>query len=182
MYGMVNRALREMTVAHFGQATWDAALTHAGADEVEFATMTVYPDAVTYTLLGSLSEVTGQEAGSLLHALGEYWIDFAATEGYAGLLELNGRSFYAFLEDLDEIHTRLQLAFPGSRPPTFKCSNHTSAGFLLHYTSIRPGLTRLVTGLVCGLARRFEVKVRVEIESLRSDDVPHDTLRVHYDN
>lgn len=180
MYGLVNRALAEMVTADHGAVVWQEIRLASGVDVVEFHAMTPYPDEVTVALVGAASARTNTAPSDLLRALGAYWIQYTAKEGYGDLLRLAGGSFPAFLQNLDAMHARVGLSFPELRPPSFRCTEVADTSLTFHYYSERAGLTDLVVGLLEGLGRLFSIDVTVEPLTLKAAGADHDTFHVTY--
>ena len=178
MYGMVNRALKDLISERFGEATWQEIRTKAGVEVNEFTSMSTYDDAITYDLAGAASEVLETPIEDLLRVFGQYWIEFAGKSSYAILLEQAGKTMGEVLGGLDELHTRLALSFPELRPPSFRVLSDDGETIMLQYESFRPALVPFVCGLVEGLADRLKVQVTVTPTEARSEDNPADILRI----
>lgn len=161
MYGMVNKALRDMVQATYGEQMWEAIARGAGLSDDLFLSMSQYSDDLTYTLVRAASEVLRTPAEQLLQDFGSYWVNYTAREGYGELMQVSGSSIWEFLENLDNLHARVGLSFPSLKPPSFRCSQKTPASVHLHYRSGRPGLAHLVIGLLRGLGERFLTPVEV---------------------
>jgi hypothetical protein len=180
MYGLLNRAVRDLVVANFGESTWDKIRARAGLAESRFQAMEQYPDSVTYELVGALCEETGMTADQALEAFGEYWIQYTGAEGYEHLLEASGDTLPEFLNNLNDLHTRVALIFTHLSPPSFLVSDETEQSLVLHYFSHREGLGPVMVGLLRGLGARFNVDVVVEREVMQrtDDNRVHETFRV----
>lgn len=178
MYGLVNRAVEHMVRERFGAETWQAIQARAGVEEEGFLALRTYPDDVTYRLVGAASAELGLPAEAVLEAFGEYWVNHTATASYGDLMHLQGRTLPEFLQNLDQMHSRLSLTFTDMQPPSFRCSDVTPQSLLLHYHSERPGLLPFVVGLVKGLGTYFSTPVAVEIAARRAEGAPGDVLRV----
>lgn len=178
MYGMVNRALKALLCEQFGEASWQEIRAKAGVAKDEFASMTTYDDAITYQLAGAASEVLDTPVDDLLRAFGNYWIVFASKSSYAILLDQSGDTMGDILGGLDEMHTRLSLAFPDLRPPSFRVVSNDGETVMLRYESFRPALVPFVCGLIEGLAARLGVKVDAELVEPKSEGNPSDLLRI----
>jgi hypothetical protein len=81
------------------------------------------------------------------------------------MMASSGGTFPEFLANLDGMHTRIQLAFPDLRPPSFAVSEVATEGgrtghLTLDYHSERLGLAPLVLGLLEGLGLRFGIAVQ----------------------
>lgn len=179
MYGLVNKAIEQMVCAEHGEEIWEAVKQRASVDVEMFIGMDIYPDDVTYRLVGAASEVLGQSMDELLEALGGFWPRFTAHEGYRHLLDMAGSSLQEFLENLDVLHACLVESFPQIRPPTFSYEQVSSVVFDLHYHSQRHGLAPMVIGLVKALAQRFDARVEIDHLRRRDDGSDHDVFRIH---
>ena len=77
MYGLVNNGVRTFIVENHGEDVWNAICAKAGVDTQEFETMTAYDDALTYAMVGAVSETLDLPAESVLKVFGRYWVGFA---------------------------------------------------------------------------------------------------------
>lgn len=178
MYGMVNKAARQLIIDKFGADTWKRVVAKAGMDDSTFIAIQQYPDAVTYDLVAAASEVLELQPEAVLLTFGEYWITYAQSQGYGALLDSLGDDFFDALEQLDQLHVRLSLSFPEYRPPSFSCSERTPDQLLLHYVSEREGLAPFVVGLLQGLAGKLGTRVRVEQVESKGNGHDHDVFRI----
>ena len=183
MYGLVNKALQNLVCSRFGEDTWETIKRNAGVDIDVFVSMEAYPDDVTYRLVGAAGELLGLSAEEVLTAFGEYWVPYTAKEGYGEMLKLAGDSLPAFLENLDNLHTRVGLMFPRLKPPSFWCTEVREDSLRLHY---RPGLDSMaglgpfVIGLVKGLAIRFKTEIEIDQTASRSRGADHDEFLITF--
>ena len=178
MYGLVNQAVREMVLAHFGEAKWEAIREKAGTDDV-FIAMDQYPDKVTGDLVGGACAVLGVTPEQVLETFGEYWVDFTGRT-YGELFEMSGNSFVAFVKNLNDLHTRVGHMMPNLAPPSFIVTDEQPGVFKLQYHSKRAGLHPMILGLVRGLGKRFNETV--EITRLRGaeDGLSYDEFLVKH--
>lgn len=174
MYGMVNKAVECLVVERFGGEVWSRIQARAAVGEDFAVRMQAYPDAMTYQLVAAASEVLNLPAETVLEVFGEYWVEFAARDGFASLLEPAGQTFAGFLAQLDAMHTRIALQMPALRPPSFHSEEMPDGRIRLSYWSEREGLAPMVKGLLRGLARRFAVEVALEHTVRRGDGADHD--------
>jgi hypothetical protein len=182
MYGMVNRGLQDFIVSHHGADTWSAICADAGHADLEFSSMTQYPDEVTVALVGAASARLGMSGEAVLEAFGEHWVNYTAHSGYRDVLQMNGTSFRSFLQNLDAMHLRVALTFANLQPPSFRCVDTGPNSLTLHYYSTRSGLGPLVVGLVKGVGRRFAIQVRVNPLTDAIDEPGHLRFHVEYDD
>jgi hypothetical protein len=180
MYGMVNKAVKDLVVSHFGVEKWLAIKDKAGVEEDVFLSNEGYPDELTYDLVAAASEVLGVPPRDILIAFGEYWVLHTARQGYGNMLEANGRNLPEFLVNLPSLHTRVAMIFPDLQPPRFFCAEVSAASLRLHYESHRPGLTDFVVGLLRGLGKMFNTPVGIHPIELKSAGADHDVFLVSW--
>lgn len=178
MYGMVNKAIQDMVERRFGADTWLEVRDRSGIGIETFISNDRYPDEVTYKLVGAASETLGIPAADILEAFGEWWVLHTAVEGYGALMDAAGRDLPEFLQNLNNLHTRVGMIFPELTPPRFECGEVTDHSMLLHHYTDRPGLGPFVLGLVRGLGKRFGTGVEIEQVVDRSTGSDHDVFRV----
>ena len=180
MYGLVNRSVEQMVRSRFGETAWATIRAKAGVDIDGFVALKSYPDEMTYRMVGAASEVLGLPPAQVLEAFGEYWVLETAQKGYGDVMKMSGRTFPEFLQNLDQMHSRLSLTFKHYVPPSFECTDVTSDSLVLHYHSSRTGLLPFVVGLVKGLARWFNTPATVEVLQSRDQGADHDALLVKF--
>ena len=168
MYGLVNKAIKDLVVNNHGQDKWDLICDEVGHEEADFISMSPYPDKLTYDLVGAASKVLKTDANSILEAFGEYWILYTAEQGYGDLLDLSGSTFVEFLGNLDILHLRINNMMPKLQAPLFSTRNETVNSIELVYKSHRKGLVPMLYGLIRGLGKRFDVDV-IDIQQLEED-------------
>lgn len=176
MYGLVNKAIKELISTQFGEEQWTVIKAKAGVDIVEFVSMQPYPDSISYDLVGAASEVLGTSASDLLEAFGEYWVLFTGAEGYGELMNMSGDTLFEFLGNLNNLHTRVSLTMEGLSPPSFDCVDVTETSMDLHYRSVRAGLAPMVVGLLRGLAKKFKCELSIEHKESKADGADHDVF------
>jgi len=162
MYGLVNKAIRDLVIENHGPEKWSEICRLSDFPDEEFVAMSPYPDKLTYTLVGNAARVLGADAGALLELFGEYWILYTANEGYGDLLALSGNSLAEFLGNMDMLHNRISGIMPDLQPPRFRTRNVQERSLELEYISHRDGLVPMVYGLLRGLGKRFGTPCTVE--------------------
>ncbi len=178
MYGLINVAIRDLVRGRFGDQAWEAIASKAGVDESNFIRMRPNEDAVTVALVGAASDVLDIPASGVLQAFGEYWTEFTGAEGYGDMMDAAGKTLPEFLQNLDNLHTRVGTMYPDLRPPSFRCSHVTEGALDLHYQSDREGLDDLVIGLIRGLGKRFAVDVVITQLTTKGVDSPESVFHV----
>ena len=180
MYGLVNKAIQNMVCDRFGEETWETIKQKAGVEESSFLSMEGYPDDLTHRLVKAASVVLELPASDIMQAFGEYWVEYTAQEGYGEMMEMSGDNLPDFLEDLDNLHSRVGVIFPQLKPPSFECSDMEEESLNLHYHSTREGLAPMVVGLVKGLGTKFDTEVEVTQTANREDGADHDEFLIKY--
>ena len=171
MYGLVNKAVKELVIEKFGEESWETICAKANYTDGDFLSMSPYPDKLTFDLVASASEVLNVPAEDLLFAFGEYWILYTAEQGYGNMLELAGDSFPKFLKNLNMLHQRVNSVMPELKPPAFTVRNEKENYLELVYNSHRTGLIPMLKGLVSGLGKRSELVV--ECTHLKEEEGAH---------
>lgn len=170
MYGLINSALQDMVITHFGEEKWREVHAHSGVPEDSFLTMRRYDDEITFRLAGSASEVLGAPVDACMQMFGHHWVEAIAVRNFATLMDATGSDTVGFLHNLNALHDRITSTFLEYIPPEFRVEDiDPEAGrYHVHYHSERKGLTQFVTGLLEGLAKHFGDEL--DILSVTVDD------------
>ncbi|MFK8040891.1 heme NO-binding domain-containing protein [Congregibacter sp.] len=171
MYGLINSALQDMVVTHFGVEKWKEVHKRSGVAEDSYLTMRRYDDESTYMLAGAASEVLDAPIDTCMEMFGKHWVDEIATRNFAPLMDATGNDTVNFLHNLNNLHDRIASTFLDYVPPEFRVENiDKDAGkYFVHYYSERKGLTSFVTGLLGGLADHFGDKLEIFAVSIDED-------------
>lgn len=178
MYGIVNKAIKELLIEQHGVAVWDKVRTQAGVEHDTFLSNEPYDDAVTYQLAGAAAEVLGTTVPTILHAFGEYWILKTGMKSYGSLMEAGGQNLREFLLNLPSFHSRVMLMFPNLKPPEFLTHERGEQRIEVHYYSVREGLSTFTAGLLSGLGKMYGETVQVELEQSRDTGHDHEVFLV----
>jgi len=180
MYGLVHKAMKDLVIKKFGEASWQRICHDAGYEGSDFVDMQSYPDEQTYKLVGSASQILNMPAADLLEAFGQHWVLYTADEGYGEMLKAAGNTLPEFLQNLDMLHTRVGNLMPKLNPPSFECSDITDHSLTLKYRSSRQGLTPMVVGLLKGLGSRFGKECTITMVDLNEDDGCQASFRMEW--
>lgn len=178
MYGMIHRALIDYVRTYHGEGMVERVKASAQCSEETLITMQVYPDAMTYGLVGAAATVLQQPVEQLLQQFGRHWIGFARDNGFAELMGGPGTDLTGFLSGLDALHARIGLSFPDSQPPSFRTVRTSPNELRLHYYSQRPGLRPFVVGLLEGLAEHLGHRFTITTVASRDAGADHDEFRL----
>ncbi|MFK7997336.1 MAG: heme NO-binding domain-containing protein [Granulosicoccus sp.] len=167
MYGMINSAIEDLVVTSAGVDVWNNIKQNAGIELSVFIDSAQYSDDITYKLVEAASETLGQSPEEILHAFGRHWTLYTGKEGWASVFDLGGDNMIDFINGLDSMHARVQIALPDAQMPEFSVVENADH-LELTYRSPRPKLAPMVLGLLDGLAEQFEESWQVEHISEKS--------------
>lgn len=178
MYGLVNRAIEQLVVSLKGEDAWRRVCQAAQWSDEGFVAMQTYDDAVTYRLVGAVSQELGLPPDAVLKAFGEYWILYTAEEGYGEMLSMCGSDLLSFLHGMNHMHARIEVTMPHIRPPHFHVEELNASELELIYESDREGLAPMVEGLITGLAKRFNQTIEIRQLERRQADSRQDRFHI----
>lgn len=164
MYGLVNQAVKDLVVSKFGNEMWAQIATECGLGSEDFLSLQYYPDALTYSLVASASKHLNVAAPDILHEFGKHWVLFTAAEGYGPMMDLFGSNFKECLTNLNNLHARMGMSMPNLTPPKFNFTEISPTVYEIGYESKRAGLSPMVSGLLYGLAEKYGVKIKIEMQ------------------
>lgn len=162
MYGLVNKAIKDLIVENFTIQAWDAVCEKANVANTDFVSMQTYPDSVTYSLVSAASDVLKMPPDAILYEFGKYWILYTAKEGYGDLMNLFGTDLKTCLINLNSMHARMGMSMPELTAPRFVVTEKSKDVFFVEYHSKRPGLCPMVKGLLEGLVEKFNENAKVD--------------------
>ncbi len=180
MYGLVNKAIEDLIKNKFDDETWETIKQKAQMDIDMFVSMKTYDDAVTYKLVGIVSEVIGLSQEEVLIEFGKYWVNYTAKEGYGDLLDMGGDTFPEFLSNLNTLHVRVGMTYKDLQPPSFNCEEIDEHTLNLKYLSHREGLEPLVVGLLHGLADKFKLETQITQTHYKAEHGYSEFKVIHY--
>ncbi|NEQ55514.1 MAG: heme NO-binding protein [Leptolyngbya sp. SIO3F4] len=181
MYGLINRAIQDMVCEYHGSDVWEKVKAKADVEDSRFLVLHSYPDDLTHRLVKAASEVLNLSSAEIMQAFGRYWVEYTGKAGYQELMEMAGETLPDFLNNLDELHSRIGIQFPELKPPEFEADQTDDSTIELHYQSSREGLAPMVVGLLEGLGERFHRPVQVTQTQDRQQGADHDIFHIEYD-
>jgi hypothetical protein len=180
MYGLVNRAIKELVIENHGLENWKKIRSVCNIEEDIFLTNEPYPDKMTFDLANATSEVLSISLNDVLISFGEYWVLEIGVKNYGYLMKAGGELFRDFLKNLPNFHSRIMLVFPKLTPPEFKVEEINPNEYLIHYFSTREGFTYFMVGLLSGLAKMYDVTAQITIVCEKSKGANHDQFKVKF--
>eukprot|EP00878_Enallax_costatus_P026891 GHUV01028902.1.p1 GENE.GHUV01028902.1~~GHUV01028902.1.p1 ORF type:complete len:767 (+),score=239.67 GHUV01028902.1:298-2598(+) len=181
MLGWINLSVQSFITTAFGGDKWDQVAAAAGVG-TNWVTACPYSDKITYDLIVTAAGVLGVSVNEALEAYGVYSVQHVTEQGYTKLLAVLGANVAEFLQNLNNLHLRLQYCWPSMIPPDFRCEQVTPESLLLHYYSVRPGLWPIVAGVLKGIAKDyFKLDLRVQLlRSREKGDCDHEVFQLSY--
>lgn len=180
MYGIVNKAIKELVTINFGEDTWNKVKMKSGIAYDYFLSNESYDDEVTFQLARSVSEVCNISLQDVFIAFGEFWVLHTGKEKYGSLMESGGASLQEFLVNLPNFHSRVILIYPKLTPPEFRVSHIEKNSLQLHYYSKRVGLKDFVQGLLQGLGKLYDIPITIKLLSSREEGSDHEVFHVKW--
>jgi hypothetical protein len=184
MFGWINDCTECLVLSKFGQETWHKIKEKANCqvEDGGFLRYKYYPDSDTVELVVAASEVLGISVDDVLHAFGDYFIDYVQDNGYSNVLECLGSNLRDWLSNLNSLHDHLQASYPkGFVAPVFwseddmddatgKSTTDPNGAILVHYFSHRGSLlVPLVVGCIKKLSKVY-FDIDIEMEQLCLQD------------
>ena len=123
MYGMIHKAAREFVSRNISEETWLKIAAEAGLDDEHFISGQHYPDEITNAMIGAIVNVTGIPVEDVFDQFGQYWVRYTATTSYNAALEMAGRDFVTFIQNLDNLHNSIKATMPEADLPSFQVIN-----------------------------------------------------------
>jgi hypothetical protein len=155
LYGLFHRAIREMMAIKLGPPRWAELERKLGLGAADYITARVYDDAQTIGICSACADALDQNFADFLLEFGAFWIQFAASGPYRGVMQSTGATLPEFLTNLDRMHNTVRLAMPEAQTPLFELLENRGDSLLVEYSSPREGLEPLVAGLLEGLLDYF---------------------------
>ena len=180
MYGIVNKGIEDLVKAKFGEAKWESILSKSGVNIDFFIARESYDDDITFKLAMAASAELDLSIERILIEFGEWWVLSTGQEKYSGLMTAGGNNLHSFLLNLPSFHDRIILIYPKLTPPEFKITDADKSGLKLHYYSKRVGLQSFVIGLLSGLSKLFNTKIKVEVIASREWGNDHEIFKIEY--
>jgi hypothetical protein len=180
MYGVINKAIKDLLVQNFGEGTWEKVRTKSGVDIDSFLSNTQYSDELTFKLAIAASEVLNWSLRDVLLAFGKFWVLDTSSQHYGSLIQAGGSNYVDFMKNLPNFHNRVMLYFPNITPPEFRTSVLNEHEILVQYYSVRVGLTDFVEGLMLGIAELFKIEAKVELIDAKSQINDHDLFKITF--
>lgn len=178
MYGLLNRAIKDLVESSFGPDAWASVVDKVGPSALDFIAMKKYPDELTYELVAAVSQISGLSQDAVMDAFGEHWISYTGHVGHGDLISIMGDDVITFLRNLDSMHIRIMSMFPELEPPKFVIEDLGGGMYEMDYYSHRPALWPVVIGMVRGLGKMLKQDVSIRLLTPKTEPVGYDRFLI----
>ncbi len=178
MYGIVNQSIHELVLADFGEERWQEIMKASGIDEAFFISDEFYDDDISYELIAASAEIVNISSNDFMERFGEFWILETAQKKYGELLRSSGSDFIDFVMKLPNFHNRILLVYPKLTPPEFLVEKVAEDELLMHYFSLRVGLSSFVIGSIKGLAKIYDANIEIKQINDVNSEHNHETFTI----
>jgi hypothetical protein len=178
MYGLLNRAIKDLVETKYGPQAWIDIAGRVGPEALDFIAMKMYPDELTYDLVRVVAEVSGLTQHQVMDAFGEHWVTYTGHVGHGDIISIMGNDTITFLRNLDAMHSRLMSIYTELEPPKFLIYDKGDGVYDMEYHSHRPGLWPVVVGMVRGLSAMMRQQVSVRLVRAKTEPIGYDTFEL----
>jgi hypothetical protein len=149
MHGLVNRSIQRFLRDTYGPDLWAAVAGDAGVAPAGFEAMLTYDDALTDAVISSAAARLGKPLDTVLEDLGIFLVSL---EPLRRLLRFGGVEYADFLESIDELPGRAQLAVPDIGLPGLELLGAGPGCYTLICRHPRPGFGAVLAGVLRAMA------------------------------
>jgi len=152
MYGLINRSIQCFVEDMHSASLWDAIVADSKLQDRDFEAMLDYPDNTTEVILSSAAKHLRMERPAVLEDLGTYLVTHPNREAIRRLLRFGGNNFDEFLQSLDDLDSRVGLAFPDLELPELELREFTNLNFALCIHWRQAGFGSVFVGILRAMA------------------------------
>ena len=178
MHGLINRAIERFARDNYGDAFWTSVAQAAGLNFSSFEAMLPYPRDVTDRVVSALAEALDKRREEVLEDLGTFLVASPTTDGLRRLLRFAGTDFVEFLNSLDELPARAQMAVPDLPVPQLELQETDTSTFSLsvHASPETDGLFgHVMLGLLRAMADDYGALVFLDHASVAAK---HEVIQI----
>lgn len=165
MHGLVLKAVQGFVTDLYGGAKWGEVTALAGLNFDDFGSMSRYEVETGLRVVAATSQILGRTKEELLEDIGTYLVSHPNVEALRRLLRFGGENFTEFLNSLDDLPGRVQLAVPDLVLPPLELREHSANHFSLSCLSDVPGFGHVLIGLLRTMADDYGALVFVELRA-----------------
>jgi hypothetical protein len=178
MHGIINQSIKSLIIENYGVQSWGEIIARTELKIDHFISDEAYDDEITFDLIANSSVILNLPTEDILELFGKHWVLNTGVERYGELMKSGGKDFKDFMKNLPNFHSRIMLIYPKLCPPDFKVEFINENNLILHYFSMREGLTYFVIGLIKGIAEMFNEKIIISLKESIPGEIIHDTFLI----
>jgi Haem-NO-binding len=178
MYGIINKALQEMTINSHGACTWEAVKNKAQIEIDTFFNGEMYDDAITHRLVDALCAIVSIEAAQVYYNIGQWYVVETIGKKYAGMVLAGGKTLKEFFENLPALYASVKRLYFPNTPSSISISDVEENCVLVCYHGPRPNLEEIVRGGLSGFCILFKAQPKVTIIENKSEGNTHIIYKV----
>ncbi|RXG59261.1 Soluble guanylate cyclase 89Da [Armadillidium vulgare] len=141
----------------YGEGCWLKVMEAAGCKNVVFNTHKNYPDSLIPRLAEACSEIFEEgDTADYMVFFGRCFVRYCSSyEEYEKMLRASARHFCQFLQEVDNVHSRMRFSYHKMKSPSMLVTAYDNEGAILQYRSRRKGFTPYLIGQLLQIANDF---------------------------
>jgi hypothetical protein len=152
MHGLINRALQGYVTDTFGPGVWARIRDEAELPFDGFEPMLTYDVALTPRVIDVAARVLDRPRASVLEDLGTHLVSHPNLEALRRLLRFGGVTYRDFLDSLEDLPGRAQMALPDLHTPDISLEEYAPGEFRLTCRFQVIGIGHVMLGLLRAMA------------------------------
>jgi Haem-NO-binding len=149
VHGLVNRSIQTFLRDTYGSDLWHRVATASGAPAHGFEAMLMYPDDMTDAVLSCAAQELRKPVDILLEDFGTH---LTSVEALRRLLRFSGAEYADFIEAIEELPGRAQLAVPEIDLPVLDLQSDAPGCYNLTACGPRSAFAPVLAGVLRGMA------------------------------
>lgn len=178
MHGLINRGLQSFVCEIYGSECWIDICADAKLNFTNFETMLYYDDIITEQVLDALLTATSRNRTEILEDFGTYIVSEHCSLSVLKLLRLGGETFVDFLNSLEDVADRIQIAIPDMETPLMRLEHKSDTEFVLQYEFYKCGYGPVFLGLLRAMADHYGSLVTIDHQNSCVGHIDKDTFYI----
>jgi hypothetical protein len=162
MHGLINRSIQCFLRDTYGADFWAEIVLESRLGFDNFEAMLTYDPRLTEAVLNAAAELLRRPRDSILEDYGTYLVSHPNLEALRRLLRFGGGSFVEFLQSLEDMRGRGQLALPDLDLPDLVLVEEHPDQYQLHCHGSTQGVGHVMMGLLRAMADDYGTLVLLE--------------------
>lgn len=179
MYGIINVAIQDFALEHYGPEKWEVIKQQSGADIDYSLTDSPYNDTIPYIIAKAASTEMQLNLDDVLNDIGESILP-TTSKKFNSFIDSRGDTLRDYLINLPNFHNRIALIYPELTPPQFSISHLGTNSMQVHYFTKTKGITAFVNGYLKGLVSMFNEKASVAFLQSKDEGNPQEIFKISW--